>query len=175
MTGDSQAFLLDAMRNMLAEFIRDDGPSESGSAEGSDAVEESPAGAGRTAVRETILGDRGLRNFGETGHGEAAVPVEVSPERGQPDQPRKAVEMGAYPSEVEVRGNEPGILRQHRPRRRKGGRRGKNERGGRGTNEVGDGSAAAAGGDGISAKAAEGSVLVRGCYMCGKQGHISAN
>ena len=84
MTGDSQAFLLDAMRNMLAEFIRDDGPSESGSAEGSDAVGESPAGAGRTAVgqrpagagptavREMILRDGGLRNFREMGRGEAA-------------------------------------------------------------------------------------------------------
>ena len=32
------------------------------------------------------------------GHGEAAVPVEVGPERGQPDQPGRAGEMGVYPS-----------------------------------------------------------------------------
>ena len=30
--------------------------------------------------------DRGLRKFGETGHGEAAVPVDVGPARGKPDQ-----------------------------------------------------------------------------------------
>ena len=41
---------------------------------------------------------------------------------------------------------------------------GKHVRGGKGTNEVGGGSAAAAGGDGISAKAAKGSTPVRGCY-----------
>ena len=56
----------------------------------------------------------------------------------------------------------------------KGGRRGKHGRGGRGINEVGDGLAAAAGGDGSSAKATEGSGAVRGCYWCGKEGHIRA-
>ena len=71
-----QASLMDAMRNMLAEFMRDGGQSESGSAEGSAvvgeslaaagpaAVGQSPAGAGPTAVRETILRDGGSRNFG---------------------------------------------------------------------------------------------------------------
>ena len=39
-----------------------------------------------------------MRDFGETGHGEAAVPVEVGPERDQPDQPGRAGEMGVYPS-----------------------------------------------------------------------------
>ena len=81
--------------------------------------------------------------------------------------------------------------------RGKGGRRGKHRRGGRGTNEIGGGSGvwggrgaadaatpyqhkataktAAADGDGSSAKATEGSAPVRGCYRCGKQGHIRAN
>ena len=78
---------------MLVEVKRDNGWSESDSAEGSAAVGEnpegaeptavgqSPAGAGLTAVRETILRDGGLWNFGETGHGEAAVPVEVGLQR----------------------------------------------------------------------------------------------
>ena len=57
----------------------------------------------------------------------------------------------------------------------KDGRRGKHGRGGRGTNEVGDGLDAVADGDGSSAKANEGSASVRGCYGCGKEGHIRAN
>ena len=44
---------------------------------------------------------------------------------------------------------------------------------GESTNEVGGGSAA--GGDGSSAKATEGSASVRGCYRCGKKGYIRAN
>ena len=43
------------------------------------------------------------------------------------------------------------------------------------TNEVGGGSAAAVGGDGSSAETTEGSAPVRGCYRCGKEGHIRAN
>ena len=88
-----EGVLLDAMRSMLVEVKRDNGRSEFGSAEGSAAVGESPEGAGPTAVgqrparagptavRETILRDGGLRNFGETGHGEAAVHAEVGPKR----------------------------------------------------------------------------------------------
>ena len=110
---------------MLVEVKRDNGRSESGRAEGSAAVGEipqgagpnavgqSPAGAGPTALRETILRDGGLRKFGETGHGKAAVPVEVDPERDQPDQPGRAGKMGVYPSGG---GTEPGISRQNRPR-----------------------------------------------------------
>ena len=115
--------------------------------------------------------DRGLRKFGETGHGEAAVPVDVGPERCQPDQPGRAGEKGAYPSEVAARNlaSCDSIGRE----RGKGGRREKHERGDRGTNEVDGGSAAAAGGDGSSTKSAEGSAL-RGCYRCGKQGRIRA-
>ena len=93
MIGGSQAFLLGVMWSMLVEVKRDNGRSESGSAEGSTAVGESPegagptavgqnpTGAGPTAVRETILRYGGLRNFGETGHGEAAVHAEVGPKR----------------------------------------------------------------------------------------------
>lgn len=125
MIGERQAFLLDAMRSMLVEVKRDNGRSESGSAEGSAAVGEipqgagptsvgqSPAGAGPTAVRETIVRDGGLRKFGETGHGQVAVPVKVSPERDQLDQLGRAGEMGVYFSGG---GTEPGISRQHRPR-----------------------------------------------------------
>ena len=119
MIEESQAFLLDAMtRSTLVEAKRGNGRSEFGSAEGSadvgespegagpTAVGQSPAGARPTAVREMIFRDRGLRNFGETGHGEAAVPVVVGPERDQPDQPGRAGEMGVYPSGG---GTEPGI------------------------------------------------------------------
>ena len=100
---------------MPAEFMRDDGQSESGSAEGSatvgkspaeagpTALGQSPAGVGPTAVRETILRDGGSRNFGAIGRGETAVPVDAGPEREQPDQPGRAGEKGAYPSEVEAR------------------------------------------------------------------------
>ena len=123
--GESQACLLDAIRSMLVEVKRDNSRSESGSAEGSAAVGESPegaeptavgqspTGAGPTAVRETILRYGGLRNFGETGHGEAPVLVEVGPEKDQPDQPGRASEIGVYPKGG---GTEPGISRQHRPR-----------------------------------------------------------
>ena len=84
MMGNSPASLLDATTSTLVDFKRDNGRSEPGSAEGSDAVGESPAGAGRTAVgqrpagagptavREMILRDGGLRNFREMGRGEAA-------------------------------------------------------------------------------------------------------
>ena len=43
---------------------------------------------------------------------------------------------------------------------------------GESTNKADDGSAAAAGGDGSNANATEGSIPVRGCYRCGKKGHI---
>ena len=71
-------FLLYAMLSMLVVVKRHNGQSESGSAEGSAAVGESPEGAGRiaagqspagagpTAAREMILRDGGLQNFGET-------------------------------------------------------------------------------------------------------------
>ena len=95
MIGDSQAFLLDAMRSMLVDIKTGNGRSESGSAgveespkgAGPSAVGQSPVRAGPTAVRETILRVGGFQNFGKTGRGEAAVPVEVGLERDQPDQP----------------------------------------------------------------------------------------
>ena len=105
--GESQAFLLDATRSMLVEVKRDNGRLESGTSEGSAAVWESPkeaeptaggqspAGEEPTAVRETR--DAGLRKFSQTGHGETAVPVEVGPMRGYPDQQRRAGEWDLYP------------------------------------------------------------------------------
>ena len=42
---------MNAMRNMLAEFTRDNGQSESGGVVGSAAVGESPGGAISTVVR----------------------------------------------------------------------------------------------------------------------------
>ena len=51
-----QASLMDAMRNMLAEFMRDGGQSESGSAEGSAVVGESLAAAGPAAVGQSPAG-----------------------------------------------------------------------------------------------------------------------
>lgn len=76
--------MMHAMRGMVAEFMRDNGRSESDSAEGGAAVEKSPRGAGTTAVRytssvavsvardtteghETIFCEDPLRNFGATG------------------------------------------------------------------------------------------------------------
>ena len=73
---------------------------------------ESSRGRAYCCTRDNFR-DGGLRNFGETGHGEADVPVEVGPERDQPDQPGRAGEMSIYPSGG---GTEPGISWQHRPR-----------------------------------------------------------
>ena len=76
MMEEKQTSMMHAMREMMTEFMRNNGRSESGSAEGSAvvgeslaaagpaAVGQSPAGAGPTAVRETILRDGGSRNFG---------------------------------------------------------------------------------------------------------------
>ena len=107
-------------------------------------------------------------NFGANGRGQTG-PVEVGPERDQPDQPGRTGERGAYPSEVETRNlaSRDGIDRD----RGNDGRRGKHERGGRGTKEVGGGLAAAARGDGNSVKAAEGIAPAKGCYRYGKKGH----
>ena len=131
------------MREMLAELMRNNGPSESSSAEGSAAVRARPRGAEPTAVRrngaEDSAAERGSQQGAEptaaarqisavgaatagggargyttaarqttfredasrsvrvTGRREAAVPVEVGPARGQPDQPRGAGEWGSYP------------------------------------------------------------------------------
>ena len=53
----------------------------------------------------------------------------------------------------------------------KGGRRGQQGRGGNGTNEDASGLAAAAGGDGSSAKTAEGDTSEVRCHRCSKKGH----
>ena len=95
---ERQASMIEDIRKMSVEFKRDNGRLDSGGAEGSaaarersagprpTAVRQRPAVAGPAAVRGTILGDGGLRNFGETGQAEAAFPVEIGPERDEPDQ-----------------------------------------------------------------------------------------
>ena len=54
--GESQRVLLDAMRSMLVKRRRDNDRSESGSAEGSAAVGDSPEGTGPTAVGKSPSG-----------------------------------------------------------------------------------------------------------------------
>ena len=53
MMGKRHASMMHAMREMMAEFMRNNGRSESSSAEGSAAVGGSPRGAEPTAARET--------------------------------------------------------------------------------------------------------------------------
>ena len=115
--------MMQDMREMIAELMRNNGPSESSSAEGSAAARESPLGAeptaarqtsaaaaaaaaagGRargdtctTAAREATLREDTSRRFGVTGRRGAVVPVEVGPARGQPDQQRGTGEWGTYP------------------------------------------------------------------------------
>ena len=48
------------------------------------------------AEREAILHDGELPNVGAAGRGGTAVPAEVGPPRGQPDQPGRAGERGAF-------------------------------------------------------------------------------
>ena len=88
----------------MAEFMRNKGRSESSSAGSSAAGREGPRGAEPSAVRTSVAAVAGdtaagreitlrgeaSRNLGATGRREAAVPVEVAPARGQPDQPRRA-------------------------------------------------------------------------------------
>ena len=133
---ERQASMMHDMREMMAGLMRNNGPSESSSAEGSAAVRASPQGAEPTAVRvygaedsaaerssqqgadptaaarpisaagaatagggargyttaarETTSREDASRGVGVTGRRGAAVPVEVGPARGQPDQPRGA-------------------------------------------------------------------------------------
>lgn len=47
-----------------------------------------------------ILRYEASRHLVVTGHGETAVPVEVGPVRGQPNQPGRAEHRGAYPSSM---------------------------------------------------------------------------
>ena len=108
MIKEKQVSMMHAMRKMMAEFMRNNGQSESSSATGSAAVGASPRGAEPTAARQTsaaaaaggvargetterreiTLREDASRNFGVTGRRGAAVPVEVGPARVQPDQPR---------------------------------------------------------------------------------------
>ena len=106
-----QASMMLAMRDMMAEFMRNKGRSESSSAGSSAAGREGPRGAEPSAVRTSVAAVAGdtaagreitlrgeaSRNLGATGRREAAVPVEVGPARGQPDQPRRAGEWDAFP------------------------------------------------------------------------------
>ena len=107
-----QASMMLAMRDMMAEFIRNKGRSESSSAGSSAAGRVGPRGAEPSAVRTSVAAVAGdtaagreitlrgeaSRNLGATGRREAAVPVEVGPARGQPDQPRRAGEWDAFPT-----------------------------------------------------------------------------
>ena len=102
---------MNAMGGMVAEFTRSNGRSESGSAavvqisRGTEptAVRENPSavavGMARdtAAEQETSLREGASRNLGATGHGGTASPVEVGPPRGQPDQPERTGEWGAFP------------------------------------------------------------------------------
>ena len=122
MMEERQASMMHAMREMMAEFMRNNGPSESSSAEGRAAVGGSPRGAEPTAALETsaaaaaaaaaaggvargdttagrnmTLREDASGNFGVTGRRRAAVPVEVGPARGQPDKQRRAGEWDTYP------------------------------------------------------------------------------
>ena len=106
MMEDRQAPLIHAMKEMMAEFMRNNGRSESSSVEGSAAVRWRPRGDEPTVARETSTavaaggGARGdttagrgktlpedaSRNFGVRGRRRAAVPADVGPARGWPDQ-----------------------------------------------------------------------------------------
>ena len=112
MMGEKQASMMHAMREMMAEIMRNKGRSESGSAEGSAAVGGSPRGAEPTPARETsaaaadgdvargdttaggetTLREDAWRDFGVTGRRGTAAPVEIGPAKGQPDQERMAGE-----------------------------------------------------------------------------------
>ena len=92
-----QASMMLAMRDMMAEFMRNKDRSESSSAGSSAAGREGPRGAEPSAVRtsvaaggvagdtaagrETTLRGDASRNLGATGRREVAVPVEVGPAR----------------------------------------------------------------------------------------------
>lgn len=98
MMQDSQASLMNAMRNIVADFTRSNGQSEFGGVVGSAAARESPAG--ERPARETgtglFLNDGDSKTFEALGRGDA-VPVEVGPEWDQPGQPRRAGGGGLYP------------------------------------------------------------------------------
>ena len=70
--------MMQDIRDMMVDLMRNNGPSESSSAEGSAAVRASPRGAEPTAVRGNGAEDSAAK-------------------RGQPDQPRGAGGWGSYP------------------------------------------------------------------------------
>ena len=88
----SQASMMNATRDMIAEFTRDNGRSESGSAEGSATIGQIPRGIVPTAVTgtpaaavgmardigavaETTLREGASPDLGATGRGGTALPV----------------------------------------------------------------------------------------------------
>ena len=52
---------------------------------------------GVAAEQETVLREGASRNLGSRRHGKTALPVQVDPRRGQPDQPGRTGEWGANP------------------------------------------------------------------------------
>ena len=113
MMEEKQASMMHVMREMITEFMRNNGRSESGSAEGSVAVGGGPRGAepiaaretsaaaaasgggargDTTAGRETTLREDAWHDFGVTGRRGAASCC-------QPDQQRRAGEWDTYPGD----------------------------------------------------------------------------
>ena len=124
MMEEKQPSMMHVMREMVAEFTRNNDRSESSRAEGRAAVAGSPRGAEPIAARETSIAARetsiaaaaggvargettagrwttlredASRNLGVTGRRESAVLVEVDPATGQPDKPWRAGECDASP------------------------------------------------------------------------------
>jgi len=88
-----QVSTMHAMRSMMAEFMTDNGRSESSVAEGSVAVGERPAGAGTTAVftavRETTAAVGACIGQSESGSAESSAAVGTSPRRARPTPVRE--------------------------------------------------------------------------------------
>ena len=78
---ESQASTMEATRNMLVEFTRNNGPSESRNAEGGAAVGESARGAIPTVVRKSSrVEGNAAADVGESARG--AIPTVVRPTSG---------------------------------------------------------------------------------------------
>ena len=89
---EKQVLMMHATREMMVEFMRNNGRLESRSAEGNATVGGSPRGAEPTAARKTsAAAAAGSRAQG------IAVPVDVGPARCQPDQQWGAKEWDTYP------------------------------------------------------------------------------
>ena len=90
-----QVSTMHAMRSMMAEFMTDNGRSESSGAEGSVAVGERPAEAGATAVftavRETTAAVGACIGQSESGSAESSAAVGNSPRRAGPTPVRETL------------------------------------------------------------------------------------